>query len=159
MDDEAHPPGRRAALTALLVASLVAVAAVTLDPRGSGWSWGAPAVELRWYVSGLGSAATRVQLLGNLALLTLPAAVAVLRWPSLGRPAVLAGMSLAAGAAIELLQWVLPLGRAISPLDAVLNAGGAAAAGLLVASRRVRDLGSLRAQAPSFPQPGAGPGR
>jgi len=159
MDDEAHPAGRRAALTALLVASLVAVVAVTLAPRGSGWSWGSPAVELRWYVTGLGSAATRVQLLGNLGLLTLPAAGAVLRWPSLGRPAVLAGISLAAGTTIELLQWALPLGRVVSPLDAVLNAGGAVAAGLLVGSRRVRDLGGLRVQASSFPQPGPGPGR
>jgi hypothetical protein len=36
-------------------------------------------------------------------------------------------------------QWLLPLGRVVSPLDAVLNATGAVAAGLVVAhARRMR---------------------
>jgi hypothetical protein len=39
---------------------------------------------------------------------------------------------MAGGAVIELLQWAVPLGRVVSPLDAVLNAAGALAAGLLV---------------------------
>jgi hypothetical protein len=46
------------------------------------------------------------------------------------------------GAGIELLQWALPLGRVVSPLDAVLNATGAIATGLLVAHvRQVWPLG------------------
>jgi VanZ family protein len=56
----------------------------------------------------------------------------VLRWPVLRRPAVLVPLALAAGAAIETLQWALPLGRVVSPVDAVLNAAGAVTVGLVV---------------------------
>ena len=62
--------------------------------------------------------------------------MAVLRWPALGHPARLGGVSLAAGTTIELLQWALPLGWVVSPLDAVLNATGAVTVGLLVAHVR-----------------------
>ena len=141
MDDDALPAGRRAALTGLLLTTLAAVAALTLDPLGSGWAWGAPADELRWYLTGLGTEATLLQLLGNLALLALPAAVAVLRWPALGHPARLGGVAAAAGTSIELLQWALPLGRVVSPLDAVLNATGAVTVGLLVAHVRANRPG------------------
>jgi VanZ family protein len=65
-----------------------------------------------------------------------PGALAVLRWPALGRLPLLAGAALATGAAIELLQWALPLGRVVSPLDAVLNATGAVAAGTAVVVMR-----------------------
>ena len=126
----------RGALSAALGAALAVVAALTLLPDGSGWAWGSPAAELRWYLTGLDSPATALQLAGNLALLTAPAALAVLRWPALGRPAPLAAVALATGTAIELLQWALPLGRVVSPLDALLNATGAVLAGLLVASVR-----------------------
>ena len=44
--------------------------------------------------------------------------------------------ALATGSAIELLQWALPLGRVVSPVDAVLNTAGAVVAGLLVARLR-----------------------
>jgi VanZ family protein len=73
-----------------------------------------------------------LQLLGNLALLALPAAFAVRRWPVLRRLPVLAGVALASGTAIETLQWALPLGRVVSPMDALLNATGAVVAGFLV---------------------------
>jgi hypothetical protein len=119
-----------------LVASLAVVALLTLTPEGSGWAWGSPTTELRWYLTGLGSTATLVQLTGNLGLLVVPAALAVLRRPSLGRPPLLATTALATGTGIELLQWALPLGRVVSPLDAVLNATGAVAAGLAVAHLR-----------------------
>ncbi len=116
-----------------LAVALAAVAALTLLPAGSGgWEWGSPAVEVRWYLRGLDSGATVLQLLGNLLLLAPPAAVAVLRWPLLRRPAVLAIVAVTAGAAIETLQWALPLGRVVSPVDALLNATGAVAVGLLV---------------------------
>src|SRR4051812_11738336 len=129
MDDDA-PAGRgRTGLTVLLAVALAAVAALTLVPRGSGWEWGSPPDELHWYLTGLGSVATMVQLVGNLSLLVVPAAVAVLLWPPLRPRARLVGLSLAAGASIEVLQWALPLGRVVSPLDAVLNAAGAVAAG------------------------------
>ncbi|SNR81867.1 hypothetical protein SAMN04488107_0028 [Geodermatophilus saharensis] len=45
---------------------------------------------------------------------------------------MLVAVAVATGAAIETLQWALPLGRVVSPLDALLNATGAVAAGLLV---------------------------
>ena len=87
MDDDA-PAGRRrrTGSTVLLAAALAGVAALTLVPRGTGWEWGSPPDELRWYLTGLDSAATLVQLVGNLSLLVVPAALAVLRWPPLGRP-------------------------------------------------------------------------
>ena len=126
-------------LTTALAAALVVVAALTMLPAGDGWAWGSPAVELRWYLTGLDSPTTVWQLVGNVVLLTAPAALAVLRWPQLGRPGPLAAAALAAGTAIELLQLALPLGRVVSPLDALLNATGAVRAGLLVARvRRVR---------------------
>lgn len=123
----------RAGLRASLSTALVAVVAVTLRPSGPGWEWGSPLAEARWYATGLDSGATLVQLVGNLGLLAVPAALGVLLWPPLGRPLRLAVAALAAGAGIELLQWVLPVGRVVSPLDAVLNAAGAVAVGLLVA--------------------------
>ena len=81
-------------------------------------------------------ATTVLQLVGNLVLLAVPTAPAVLRWPTLGRPGPLLAAGLSGGAAIEVLQWLLPLGRVVSPVDAALDAAGAVAAGLLVA--RVR---------------------
>ncbi|MCU1615700.1 MAG: VanZ family protein [Frankiales bacterium] len=123
----------RAVCTAGLLVSLILVALATLTPEGSGWRWGAPGTELRWYLHGFGSPATMLQLLGNLALLALPAAFAVRRWPVLRRLPVLAGVALASGTAIETLQWALPLGRVVSPMDALLNATGAVVAGFLVA--------------------------
>ncbi|SEK64872.1 hypothetical protein SAMN04515665_10413 [Blastococcus sp. DSM 46786] len=126
--------GRRAVLPLLLGAALVVVGALTLTPEGAGSSWGSPAEELRWYVTGLDSPVTVRQLLGNLGLLVVPAALAVLRWPALGRPSRLMAAAGSAGVAIELLQWALPLGRVVSPLDAALNATGAVVAGLVVAA-------------------------
>ena len=80
-----------------------------------------------------------LQLTGNLSLLAVPAALAVLRWPALGRLGVLAVVR-SRGAGIETAQWALPLGRVVSPLDAVLNATGAIAGGLLTAHvLRLRD--------------------
>jgi hypothetical protein len=115
-----------------MAASWAAVALITLTPRGSGWAWGSPLVEARWYLTGLDSPATMAELVGNLLLLVVPFALAVARWPALGRVRLLAGLSLAAGSTIEFLQWALPLGRVVSPLDALLNATGALAAGLTV---------------------------
>jgi hypothetical protein len=115
-----------------MATSLVAVVLITLTPRGSGWAWGSPLVEARWYLTGLDSAATMEQLAGNLLLLVMPFGLAAARWPVLGRLRLLAGLSLGAGSTIEFLQWALPLGRVVSPLDAVLNATGAFAAALVV---------------------------
>ncbi|RBY74707.1 VanZ family protein [Blastococcus sp. TF02-09] len=134
MPDRGRTTPARPGGYALLIASLVGVAAATLTPEGSGWAWGSPATETRWYLTGLDSSATLLQLLGNLGLLVVPAALAVLLWPSLRRPTALLAGALAAGTAIELLQWALPLGRVVSPLDAALNAAGAVAAGLLTRS-------------------------
>ena len=124
---------RRGLDAALLLAAL-AVAWLTLTPAGgSGWAWGAPLTELRWYATGLASEATVLQLVGNLVLLVPLAVLAVLRRPRLGTPPRLDALAVAAGAGIELLQWALPLGRVVSPVDAALNATGAIAAGLVVA--------------------------
>ena len=124
---------RRGLDAALLLAAL-AVAWLTLTPAGgSGWAWGAPLTELRWYATRLDSEATVLQLVGNLALLVPLAVLAVLRRPRLGTPPRLAALAVAAGAGIELLQWALPVGRVVSPVGAALNATGAVAAGLVVA--------------------------
>ena len=130
-----------------MLASLALAGLLTLTPRGSGWSWGSPLVEVRWYLTGLDSTGTMLQLTGNLTLLAMPAALAVLRWPSLGRLRMLTGLSLAAGTGIEMLQRMLPLGRVVSPMDAVLNAAGAVAAGLVVA--HLRAMTSAGRQVPS----------
>ena len=131
-----RPRSLRSWWAAGLVASLTAVAGLTLTPEGTGWAWGSPVEELTWYLTGLDSTATMLQLVGNLTLLAVPAAFAVLRWPALGRPARLVRVSLAVGAGIELLQWALPLGRVVSPVDALLNATGAVAAGLVLTHLR-----------------------
>jgi VanZ like protein len=124
----------RSGLDAALLLAALAVAWLTLTPAGgSGWAWGAPLTELRWYATGLDSEATVLQLVGNLLLLVPLAVLAVLRRPRLGTPPRLAALAVAAGAGIELLQWALPLGRVVSPVDAALNAAGAVVAGLLVA--------------------------
>jgi hypothetical protein len=120
-----------------LWASLCAVAVATLTPEGTGWAWGSPLTELRWYATGVGSSATVTQLVGNLALLTVPAVLLVVLRPALARPRRLFAAMLAMGAGVELLQWALPLGRVVSPMDAVLNAAGAVAAGVLFTHLRV----------------------
>jgi hypothetical protein len=127
-------PTRRV-LDAGLAAALVCVALLTLLPTGRGWAWGAPVSELRWYVTGWESGTAMLQLFGNLALLVPLAALAVLRWPALSQPRRLAAAAVAAGASVELLQWALPLGRVVSPLDALLNATGALLTGLTVTRR------------------------
>lgn len=120
----------------LLGAALCAVAAVTLTSEGRGWAWGSPLTELRWYATGLDSRATVLQLVGNLVLLAVPAALLVALRPALERPRRLFAVMLGMSVGIELLQWALPLGRVVSPMDAVLNAVGATAAGLLTAWAR-----------------------
>ena len=141
MDEGRRTPGlpgtTRLPLSAALAAALATVAWATLLPVGDGWAWGSPVAELRWYATGLGSEATLLQLLGNLVLLAVPTALVVLLRPSLGRSPRLAVLALAGGSTIELLQWALPLGRVVSPVDALLNATGALLAGLVVA-RAVR---------------------
>jgi hypothetical protein len=108
-------------------------ALATLTPEGTGWAWGSPVAEVRWYLTGVGSAATMLQLFGNLALLAVPAALVVMRRPAWGHFGLLTAVFLPAGTCIELLQWALPLGRVVSPVDALLNATGAVACGLFAA--------------------------
>jgi|SRR3954470_12102752 hypothetical protein len=132
-------PVRRRGVPLGLLASLGGVGLLALTPEGTGWAWGSPTAEMRWYLTGLDSTSTMLQLVGNVLLLAVPAALAVLRWPRLARLRLLAALSLATGTAIETAQWLLPLGRVVSPLDAVLNATGAVAVGLVVAhARRMR---------------------
>jgi hypothetical protein len=144
------PPGAttRTGAQLLLAAVLLVVAALTLAPVGTGWTWGAPGAELRWYATGLDSEATVLQLVGNLCLLAAPAGLVVHLWPAARRTTVLAALAIGAATGIELLQWAPPLGRVVSPLDAALNAGGAVLVGLLVRRHARRD-------APAGP--GAGP--
>ena len=120
--------GRRTLEAGVAVLALL-VALATLTPVGSGWAWGDPATELRWYTTGLDDPATVVQLVGNAALLAPCAVLAVLRWPALRAPGRLVGAAVAVGVAVEALQWALPLGRVVSPVDAGLNAVGAVLAG------------------------------
>jgi len=149
----------RRLLSLALAAALAVVAALTLLPQGGGWAWGSPVGELRWYATGLDSRTTLLQLVGNLGLLTAPAVVAVARRPELGRPAVLVAVALATGTAIELLQWALPLGRVVSPLDALLNATGAVVAGLLSRSYSSASRRRGRPAARSAARSGAAPTR
>jgi VanZ like family len=135
----------RRSLDVALAAAAAVVALLTLLPTGRGWAWGAPLVEARWYAAGWDSPTAMLQLTGNLALLGPLAAVAVLRWPALASPRRLAAAALAAGIGIELLQWLLPLGRVVSPLDALLNATGAVLTGLVV--RRIRERPTVAAAA------------
>lgn len=128
-------PARRV-LDAGLAAAVVGVALLTLLPEGRGWAWGAPMSELQWYAGSWGSGTAMLQLFGNLALLGPLAVLAVLRWASLAAPQRLAAVAVSAGAAVELLQWALSLGRVVSPLDALLNATGAVLTGLAVARLR-----------------------
>ena len=121
--------GARPWADAALAAAGALVALLTLLPQGEGTAWGAPLAELRWYAAGLSSEATMLQLTGNLVLLAPLAVLAVLRWPKLAPPLRLGGAALAVAVGIELLQWALPLGRVVSPVDAVLNTLGALLAG------------------------------
>jgi glycopeptide antibiotics resistance protein len=129
-----------------LVCSVLVAGVATLTPEGTGWRWGNPLTEVEWYATGFGSAATMVQLFGNLALLAGPAAFAVRIWPRLGRPAVLTAAAVAAGVSIETLQWLLAIGRVVSPIDALLNATGAVLAGSFTAR-----TGRRRAPRPTQP--------
>jgi hypothetical protein len=122
-----------AAWTVSLLASLALAALPTLTPEGTGRPWGSPVAEIRSYFTGVGSAATMLQLFGNLALLAAPAALVVMRRPAWGHFRLLTAVFLSAGICIECLQWALPLGRVVSPLDAALNATGAVACGLVAA--------------------------
>jgi hypothetical protein len=124
-------PVRRTLDAGLAVAAAI-VALLTLLPTGRGWAWGSPLAEARWYLAGWDSPTALLQFTGNLALLGPLAALAVLRWPALTSPYRLGAAALAAGIGIELLQWLLPLGRVVSPLDALLNATGALLTGLVV---------------------------
>ena len=90
-------PGRgRDAACLLLLASLAAVAVLTLSPAGTGWAWGAPLEELRWYAAL--STDARTELLGNLLLLAPAAAASVLLWPRLGEQPHLIRAAVADGA-------------------------------------------------------------
>jgi hypothetical protein len=119
-----------------ILAALATLAVLTLSPDGTGWTWGAPLAELRWYVTGWTAGTTLLQLLGNLALLVPLFVLAVLRWPGPAVPRRLVPAALAVASGIEALQWALPLGRVVSPLDALLNATGGVLAGLAVALLR-----------------------
>ena len=114
----------RAQLVVVLAAGAAGAAALTLTDVDRGWGWGSPSTELRWYVDGLGSPSTRLQLVGNVVLLAPATCAAVLLWPQTARPDVLVRAGVAAGTGTELLQWWLPLGRVVSPLDSVLDAAG-----------------------------------
>ena len=128
------------------------VAVLTLTPAGPGdWAWGDPRTELRWYLSGLGDPATAGQLVGNLVLLAPVAVLAVARWPGLRSAGRLAAASLTVAVGIETLQWLLPLGRVVSPVDATLNALGAVVAGGAAALV----LGHGRAGSPASQRVGA----
>ncbi|WP_241037280.1 VanZ family protein [Blastococcus litoris] len=153
-------PARRALSGGLVLAGAV-VALLTLLPTGSGWTWGAPSSELHWYATGWGSPTAMLQLFGNLALLAPLATLAVLRWPRLATPGRLAAVALPVAASIELLQWALPLGRVVSPLDALLNAAGAVLTGLLVRAARSgrRPVPRRRSPAPAPPPPRPHPAR
>jgi hypothetical protein len=128
---------------AAVALAVLPVVLVTLSPAGRGWVWADPLTEVRWYLGGLDSRSVLFQLVGNLLLLAPLAVLAVLRWPVLRSPVLLWAVALAAGAAVEVLQWALPLGRVVSPVDALLNAGGAVVGGLLAVAATSSPVGGL----------------
>ena len=121
-----------AGVLAVLVVSCLLVATVTLTPVGIGWAWADPVDELRWYLADPTAPSVLTQWGGNVLLLVVPAACAVHVWPQLGRPGTAMAVAATSASAIELAQWLLPLGRVVSPLDAVLNTAGAVAAAMTV---------------------------
>ncbi|MCZ2838264.1 VanZ family protein [Modestobacter sp. VKM Ac-2985] len=139
------PRNRLLVLDGALVGSLLVVGLLTLGPTGAaGWAWGDPVAELHWYAGAASSPTAAAQLVGNLFLLVPTAVLAVLREPALRRPAALVPAA-AAGMLIELLQWALPLGRVVSPVDALLNGVGALVVGGLTAvALTLRTAGSRR---------------
>jgi VanZ family protein len=68
----------------------------------------------------------------------------------MSRLPVLAPVAVLAGTSIEVLQRLLPIGRVVSPVDALLNATGAVLTALLVARaprrRTARERALLRPQ-------------
>jgi glycopeptide antibiotics resistance protein len=93
-----------------------------------------------------------VQLAGNVALLAPCAVLAVLRWPALRPTGRLVATAVGVAVGIEALQWLLPLGRVVSPVDAGLNALGA----VLAARATVGALGHRRTGSAPFQRVGAG---
>jgi VanZ like family len=130
--------GTRRQLDAAMMVAGGLVALLTLLPQGGDTVWAAPLAELRWYATGLSSETTLLQLTGNLLLLAPLAVLATLRWPG-ASPMRLGGAAVAAAVGIELLQWALPLGRVVSPVDAGLNTAGA-----VLAVRAAAVLSGLR---------------
>ena len=139
-----------------LVLSLTAVVLLTLTPTGRGWVWADPIEELLWYLSDPWAWTTFMQWAGNLTLLAAPIAFAVIGWPGLGRSAALVAASVTSAASVEILQRLLPLGRVVSPLDALLNAAGAFVAGLVAA--RAHHRGRRRPCLKSVKRTGASDG-
>ena len=131
--------GTRRRLDAAMLVARALEALLTLLPQGGDTVWAAPLAELRWYATGLSSEAKLLQLTGNLLLLAPLAVLATLRWPG-ASPLRLGGAAVAVAVGIEVLQWALPLGRVVSPVDAGLNTVGAVlavrAAGFLSGSLR-----------------------
>ena len=125
-------PHDHAGVLAIMVVSCLLVAAVTLTPVGNGWAWADPLDELRWYLADPTAPSVLTQWAGNVLLLVVPAGCAVHIWPQLGRPGTATALAVTSASAIELAQWLLPLGRVVSPLDAALNAAGAVAAAMAV---------------------------
>jgi hypothetical protein len=94
-------PGAGRALGPAVLLAVLGVAVLTLAPTGRpGWAWGSPLLELCWYVTGLDRSTTLLQLLGNLVLLAVPTALAVLRWPAFRTPLRLAALVGAAAGGI-----------------------------------------------------------
>ena len=113
--------------------SLAVVAFPTLVPEGSGWAWGAPLTELRWYLTGLTSPATLLQLVGKPAAARGPRGVGRATVAPTG-PARPVATAHAAGGTVEWLQSLLPLGRVVSPVDALVDTTAAVLTGFLVSA-------------------------
>jgi len=108
-----------------------------------------PLYELGWYL-GLDPWTATVQLGGNLAVLAAFGAAAPVRW-RLSLP-VVAALAAAGSVAIEMLQYVLDIGRTASVDDVLLNTTGAVLAALLT---RRWWAGRDRAGRPGSPPPPA----
>lgn len=136
----------RTASTAAVVVTVLAVAGVTLLPRG----WGA-SVSHNWVpfrsiwelTTGSLNAAVAVRNVAGNVVLFAPVGAALGWWAALrGRPIIghAVRIGLALSVSVEALQLALPLGRSVDVDDVVLNvlgtAVGAAVIGIVIRARR-----------------------
>lgn len=132
---------RRAAAEVIAVAGTLPWLWMVFTPR----PWGRqvhllPFSEVPWYLYHLDPLDSLVQIVGNLFVFAAFGAAAPVRWRL--RVGTVAAMAAAGSASIEILQYVLDIGRTTAADDVLLNTAGAVLAAL--ATRRWHRLRTPR---------------